>query len=301
VCATGSGGSCAALTGVIKVAASPEDTCAIVGQNVRCWGANPTGGLGNGSPNLPATANPQTVCAGPTTCANPLGYVNGGIVDVAMGYYHVCAIDRNGNTYCWGNNGAGECGVDPGTAGQENYPQYISTVNVGAQKAIKIAATGYGACAVISDGNTANNLVRCWGYGGNGERGNSTSGGAAYGPAAVTTCSVTGCGSNLTGATAITGAYEAMCAVAGGAVWCWGKNALGQAGVGSVTTTQYNVATQSLVTTGAIDVTSEADSATMCARLNAGGTMRCWGQNSNGQIGDGTKTSPQPTPTAQRW
>jgi alpha-tubulin suppressor-like RCC1 family protein len=302
VCASGTGASCPPLTNVTKVAAGPEDTCAIVGQGVQCWGGNPLGNLGDGSPNLPATANPQTVCSGPTTCTNPLGYVNGGITEIAMGYYHVCALDRSGNTYCWGNNGAGECGAPGNNPAQFNYPQYISTVNMGNQKAIKLAATAYGACAIISDGNTANNLVRCWGYGGSGERGNSTSGGSAYGPAAVTTCSAVGCGSNLTGATAIAGTDSTMCAVANGAVWCWGNNSAGTVGVGSVATTTYTVATPSLVTTGAIDLAgSEGDTSTMCARLNAGGTLRCWGLNSSGQIGDGTKTTPQPTPTAQTW
>lgn len=35
-----------------------------------------------------------------------------GIIDVAVGYAHRCALDRGGNVYCWGKNSLGELG-DP--------------------------------------------------------------------------------------------------------------------------------------------------------------------------------------------
>jgi alpha-tubulin suppressor-like RCC1 family protein len=290
VCASGTGGSCVPFTNVTKVVASIENTCAIVAGTVYCWGANDSGELGNGTAStVPANANPATVCSGPTTCTTSLGNT---IVDLTLGYYHACALDSSHNVYCWGDNQNGES-FNPTTTAQENYPQVGSSVAIGAQVPIKISAGDHHTCAIISDGNTANNLVRCWGI-------NLT--GGATGPTPVTVCAAAGCGVNFTGATALAGLSGGVCAVAGGAVYCWGYNNSGEAGTGSLTPTNYTVPNKSLVMTGAIDVASEsADGATVCAMLNAGGTMRCWGGNPLGQIGDGTVTNPQPTPTAQSW
>jgi alpha-tubulin suppressor-like RCC1 family protein len=301
VCASGTGFSCAPLMNATKVVGSSEATCAIVGTGVRCWGSNPAGGLGNNTFTLPATANPVQVCE-PSGCgAGNLGDFNGGIVDLAMGLYFVCGIDGVGATYCWGDNNSGAVGLDSNTIFQIALPNNLTTVNTVTQKAIAIATTSYGACAIVSDGNTANNLVRCWGNGLWGQRGNATSGSNAYGPTVVTACSANGCAVNFTGATSISGTTNGFCAVAGGAVWCWGANTRGEAGVGSLTNTQFTVATKTTITSGAIGVSSENGNQTMCARLNAGGVMRCWGANDSAQLGNGMTAQSVPTPTAQSW
>ena len=143
--------------------------------------------------------------------------------------------------------------------------------------------------------------MRCWGYGADGELGNSSSGSSAYGPTPVTVCASAGCSSTFTGASAITGAGSTNCAIAGGAVYCWGDNKIGEVAVGSTTTPIYTVATRSLLTTGAISVTSESGANTVCARLNAGGTLRCWGYNPDGEVGNNSVVTPVTMPTAQSW
>jgi alpha-tubulin suppressor-like RCC1 family protein len=311
VCATGTGASCVQLKGASKVVGGGDNTCAIVGTGVQCWGNdNGYGQLGIGpttantaGANPPATANPVAVCA-PTTCSGPIGQFNGGIVDIAMGGFHVCALDGNNLLYCWGNNGAGETGPNNNN-GQNNFPQGITGVGIGNQVPIKLALSQYGSCAIISDGTEANNLARCWGYGATGERGNSTSGSSAYGPTPVTVCSAVGCGTNLTGVTAIASGAASPnastnCAVANGAVYCWGGNEGGTAGTNIAG--MLTVATANLVTQGAYALGGE-EFGNMCALLNAGGTLRCWGVNQVGQIGNGL-TSPLATPappTAQSW
>jgi len=82
VCAQGTGSSCVALMGAKAVAGGPDNTCAIVGQGVRCWGNdNAYGQLGIGpttgaAANPPPTANPLKVC-GPNACSGALGDFNG--------------------------------------------------------------------------------------------------------------------------------------------------------------------------------------------------------------------------------
>ena len=103
--------------------------------------------------------------------------------------------------------------------------------------------------------------------------------------------------SGLSGATQISGGRDHTCAlVAGGQARCWGRNfdgklGNGTSGSGSVTST-VPVAVAGL--SGASQV-SAGDQHT-CA-LVAGGQARCWGDNSTGQLGDGTFVdSPVPIP-----
>jgi hypothetical protein len=40
----------------------------------------------------------------------------------------------------------------------------------------------------------------------------------------------------------------------------------------------------------------------ICARLNSGGTLRCWGTAYGGVLGDGISgPSPSPSPIPQKW
>src|SRR5262249_7504407 len=114
-CATGSGASCVPLTGVSQVAGSPLNTCVILTNgHVQCWGDNLQGQVGDGTDSGTANNNrfnPTTVCTGPTACGNPLGSVNGGIQQVVMGWYYVCALDGQNEVFCWGENNAGEAGA----------------------------------------------------------------------------------------------------------------------------------------------------------------------------------------------
>lgn len=71
-----------------------------------------------------------------------------------------------------------------------------------------------------------------------------------------------------------------------GAVYCWGWNAYGQVGDGTL----VSRATPTLVhdISDATQVTVGDD---FTCVLISGGTVRCWGANLNGQLGDGTTTS----------
>ncbi len=77
-----------------------------------------------------------------------------------------------------------------------------------------------------------------------------------------------------------------------GRVACWGTNARGQTGTGTLTGSTTPVAVPGLSAT--VDVTAGATHA--CA-VDGGGAVRCWGANDAGQVGDGTTTdAPVPVP-----
>lgn len=82
----------------------------------------------------------------------------------------------------------------------------------------------------------------------------------------------------------VAGGYRHTCALIadGGAVYCFGQGTQGQIGHGYFLDTAIPTAVVGL--SNAITVT--AGSAHSCA-LIADGTVRCWGANANGELGDG--------------
>jgi len=290
VCATGTGAGCTPLAGVTAVSAGSDETCVISGVHVYCWGDNFNGKIGSTTVALGATVtNPVEVCNN-QTCSDGLhlGDVGGGPLEVAVGQNHVCAL-QNDNVMCWGDNSDGQVGL-PLATGSSRGPVMVPNVNIGAQKPIHIAATGYGGAAIIADANPANNVVRVWGYGADGSRG-----ACANAPTdnTVTTVGKGALCSAFTGATAIGAGGggnngSAACAVVAGAVWCWGDNGYGElAGGASVGTAKQAYAAATSITAGAVGVFSSSNAFSMCASLNMNGALKCWGFESNGDLGNG--------------
>jgi len=165
------------------------------------------------------------------------------------------------------------------------------------------AITGGGAhtCALAAGG-----AAFCWGDGNYGELGNGSS--SDYTPDAV---AVSGLSS---GVAAISAGGQHTCAVtSGGAVSCWGDNTYGElaaygqlmnGGYGSnYWEVQYNAPVSgavgagvtSLAAGGAFEGSGPLPGFT-CA-LTTAGTVWCWGDNSYGQLGNGTTISTDHVPT----
>lgn len=148
---------------------------------------------------------------------------------------------------------------------------------------IAVAAGGYHACALTQAGS-----VVCWGSNYEGELGDGTKK-ERHRPVVVK-----GLG---TGVTAIAAGDGHSCAVTKfGKVKCWGENQWGQLGDGTTTDRSTPVVAQGL--TGNISVV-EAGNIDTCA-LTATHAARCWGNNKNGQLGDGTRGNIRVTPVAVR-
>jgi alpha-tubulin suppressor-like RCC1 family protein len=144
----------------------------------------------------------------------------------------------------------------------------------------ELSAGAYHTCALSSVSG-----VRCWGQNVYGQLGDGTTTDRAV-PRDVVGLA--------TGVTAVAAGGGHSCALTnGGGVKCWGSNAYGQLGDGTTTTRTTPVAVAGLSS----GVTAVSAGGTHTCALLSAGTVKCWGRNLEGQLGDGSTTN-RPTPVS---
>ena len=242
---------------VIEIVAGHQHTCALtVSGGVKCWGWNGYGQLGDGS-----TTNRFTP-------VDAVGLTSG-VVKISAGYATTCAVLQNGNTKCWGRNDHGQVG--DGTNTTRVIPTLVSSINGMAKS---VASGVYNTCII-----TTSNTLKCWGHNGWGDLGNGTNTSSNL-PVAV---------SNVTDVAKVSIGEGYMCALTNaGALKCWGRNENGQ--LGDNTTTNRSTAVTPVGMTAHVSDVSTGMFQHTCAVVN-GGTLKCWGYNGWGQLGDGTTTN----------
>jgi len=144
---------------------------------------------------------------------------------------------------------------------------------------LAVAAGGLHTCALLSGGR-----VRCWGFNSNGElgRGNAD----AVGEGVPTATGDVDVGAPVT--QIATGQHHTCALLEGGHVRCWGSNLSGQLGYGNTTAISASAPPSAAgdVDVGGTVVQIKAGDASTCALLDTG-AVRCWGDNSVGQLGRG--------------
>lgn len=235
-----------------SLAPGGSHTCALLGTGeVRCWGNNAFGQLGDGT----FTSRPR-----PGSVAG----LSGTPVQVASGRDHSCAVRTDGRVMCWGHNGSGQLG--DGSMTHRAAPVLVP----GVTSAVSLALGGEHSCALGSDGR-----VRCWGRNDAGQLGSGMMGGTSTAAVEVV---------GLTNVVAIGAGDLHTCALTSAReVRCWGRNAFGQLGNGTTVDSATPVAVSSLSNVVGLAVGEQRS----CAVLG-GGSVRCWGRNASGQLGNGT-------------
>jgi alpha-tubulin suppressor-like RCC1 family protein len=257
-----------------KLATGFGHSCAVTASGgAVCWGDNLQGQLGDGS-----KQNRSFPVAVQGIGGNGL---LSGVKAVAAGNYHSCALLSAGSVVCWGGNYAGQLGSDTG-GDSKTSPVAVP----GVSGAVAIATGRLHSCALTNTG-----YVLCWGFNADGQVGNGVAAGQAVAPTVV---------AGLSGATAIATAGRHTCALlAGGKVACWGRNTDGQVGKGAASAKEPSpVPVVGVDGSGLISgATAIAASDNHSCAILSGGTVACWGDNSDDQLGDGSGND-QPFPVA---
>jgi alpha-tubulin suppressor-like RCC1 family protein len=274
-------------------------TCAVDSGAAWCWGENRGGTLGVPSASLPSSAKPIAIgsfpfepsgvsCGGGMACAlsvdgriacwgntpneTDIPLTKDGVTNatsLSVGSESACTLTSDGRVWCWGANETGQLGIGSASPGVQS-PQM--TTGIAGARELTVGPSE-GSCARLADGS-----VRCWGLDSSGQFGDGpdaafefftpTRIGALDGFAKVSVGHWDGCGFGPDGV-----------------AQCWGSNAFGQLGRGTI-------GGDALSPAPIVGVPPEGFSRLYAGTLSTcgvtpSGTLWCWGNNDNGQLGQG--------------
>lgn len=239
------------ISNAVSVSAGYIKSCAVLSDaTLKCWGEKTGDGTWS-------TRNSPVVVTGITN-ANQVS---------AGGLEHSCVSLTDGTVKCWGYNSKGQLG--DGTTSLRSSPVLVT----GISNATKVKVGNEHSCALLNDGT-----VKCWGDNQYGQLGNQSMIGAT---SPVTVVGI----SNAVDLDIAPRGLFSCATLSDGSSKCWGYNSDGRLGNGSTsgwltanTLTRASISSPSYVGSGYYHI---------CA-LISDGTVKCWGKNSDGQLGDGT-------------
>ncbi|HXN34095.1 MAG TPA: hypothetical protein VN894_19650 [Polyangiaceae bacterium] len=299
-------------SGVIAISVGYSFACALTaGGGVQCWGDNSSGQLGNDS------------VLGSSAVPVPVTGLASGVTAISVGDFSACALTANGAVQCWGDNTSGQLGNDS-VPGSSAVPVPVTGLASGVAA---VSLGSFSACALASGG------VQCWGTNyPSGGLGNNSVGfdspvppvpvtGLASGVTAIfvsgdSACALAAsggvqCWGNIaqlgtfvsvpsipvpvaglsSGVTSVSVGGSFACALTPSGVQCWGDTPV----LGSYEFPTYPPVPVAGLSSGVRAVSAGRTSA--CA-LTASGGIECWGDNSNGQLGNGSTVGWSSVPVA---
>ncbi len=269
---------------VLSLSTQDSHVCAVLDNAaVKCWGLNNGQlGLGNG-------ANHG---AFPATMGDGLPAVDLGsgrtARDVSVGGRHSCAVLDNGALKCWGDGTDGQLGFVEGVndvRGDEanEMGNFLPTVDFGTSGEVGGVALGTEhSCAIIPAG------LKCFGAGSSGRLGLGT-GNNLHDPSGTAPIAL---GAGRSPIHVATGLDHTCAVLDDGSVKCWGAAAAGQLGLGDTSSRGDNAGEMGDVLPAvalgtSVSAIAVAAGQEMTCALLAGGGVKCWGDNSAGQLGLG--------------
>jgi alpha-tubulin suppressor-like RCC1 family protein len=268
----------------VDISAGSYHTCAAMANGtVRCWGHGQNGQLGDATTVSKST---PTVVAGITGLS-----ADTTAMSVTAGALHSCAVMGDRSLKCWGHNNPGQLGFGGFSLDKSSPIVVVDLPGLVASNSV-VSATGglLFSCAQIADGT-----AKCWGSNAYGESGfDPTTASSSYSPLSAGATVITGLSQSSTSIDVSSGRTHSCALMADGTVTCWGNNLYGQLGNGDTTSSfvpvRAGASTISGVDAGSTAVEVAATDYFSCA-LMADDSVKCWGRNDKGQIGDGTSTN----------
>jgi serine/threonine protein kinase/alpha-tubulin suppressor-like RCC1 family protein len=247
--------------------------CAILADDsVKCWGSSKFGMLGYGHTNeigddeIPATVGPVQVGGTP--------------MEISAGKYNTCVVLDDGKLRCWGWNSVGQLGLgNTEDLGDDEIPTSVDPIDVGG-KVEQVSVGRRHVCALLDEGR-----VRCWGWNNKGQLGygHTRNIGDDETPADAGDVEL-----SAPAVAVAAGGLHSCALLVDGKVQCWGDNKFGQLGYGH----ERNVGdTNPPKSVGTVyldqDVLAVSTGSYHTCVIVESGQLRCWGFNTDGQLGLG--------------
>ncbi len=243
-----------------SLGAMDTNTCGLEDGSAWCWGSNADYALGLADPSV--VSLPTEITGLPP------------LVAVEVGAQYACGLDTEGAVWCWGRNTSGQLGagffVSTAAPRRVALPGPIHRLSAGTAHVCALGVAGE---------------LWCWGENSERQLGTPDSTDNQPEPLRVDTTSDW---------VAVSAGQGHTCAIrASGALYCWGRNAQGQLGLGPDAPIQVGAPTP-------IDVPGVWTQVAADQRITCGiqqpGSLYCWGDNGQGQLGTGD-TEPRLVPT----
>ncbi len=193
------------------------------------------------------------------------------IKSITAGFDHSCGLLSNGSAMCWGRNNNGQIG--DGSTTQRVNPTFVNST----EPFISIIAGGFHTCGLLINGG-----VKCWGSNNRGQIGNGSSSDT------VNNVNPTLINSTESFVSITADGLRTCSLLSNGSAMCWGLNTNGQVGDGTIGLRKLN---PTFVNSTEPFISITAGDLHTCGLLSNGSAM-CWGDNENGQIGNGSSSAP---------
>ena len=265
----------ASLSGrtVVTVAAGFNHTLAIDSTGaLHAWGKNGDGQLGVGATDDKTV--PTLVQVAGTSLSGRT------VVAVAAGETHTLAIDSTGALHAWGANSSGQLGTGDKTGRTVPTLVQVAGTSLSGRTIVAVAAGEIHTFALDSTG-----AVHAWGNNGSGQLGT--------GDVTSRTVPTLLADTSLFGRTVVavaTGCLHTLALDSTGAVHAWGGNSYGQLGTATGNTTAPVLVAVAGTSLFGRTVVAVAAGFNHTLAIDSTGAVHTWGNNSNGQLLDGTIT-----------
>ncbi len=257
----------------VAISVGGNHTCALLSNDeLKCWGSNADGQLGDG--NSPNNAD-----------SPPAGEINLGIgrtaVAISAGGSHTCALLDNSDLKCWGGNANGQLGS--GTNSPTNTPG--SLIDLGATFIpAAVSAGGSHTCAISRNSTGTGGALKCWGEGTNGRLGVGNTNDITLPNANTSDVTISG-GTQVVAISA--GAAHSCALLSNNSIHCWGSAASGRLLNSSGSSDQNVPGTALSLAETYYPVRGIAMGPSHACGILGPGLVKCWGANTDGQLGQG--------------
>jgi alpha-tubulin suppressor-like RCC1 family protein len=258
-----------------NVSAGDSHTCGVRSNGkLYCWGADYAGQVGDGSNDGDGAPYPRRIGAFEDWSA------------VSAGGSHTCGIRHGGKLYCWGGDYTGQIGNGNGYDSNVISPKRIGSL----EDWSNVSAGRLHTCGVRKNGK-----LYCWGMDINGQVGDGDGSSDKSAPVRI--------GTHEDWSTVDAGSDHTCGVRTNGKLYCWGWDNLGQVGDGNGGSDTRVTAPRRIGTLE--DWSKVSTGAIHSCGIRHGGKLYCWGNDGNGQIGDGgsdkDKSAPVRVGTFEDW